>query len=184
MIRRPSTEDILGQSLHELMGSKPLGKITVKEIAGNCGMTTMTFYRHFHDKYELAFWIQRQSVAPGILRLSPDYTWKDFLQDRVSYLVEDRRFYINLYRDNSGQIRFMERFAQNHFRLLESRLKEYYHLDSLSEDVSFELQFYLAGCSLFLETWLCSGMKYSQDKLIEHFIQVIPSSLRPYLDFA
>ena len=183
MITRPSTEDILGQSLHELMESKPIGKITVKDIAGNCGMTTMTFYRHFHDKYELASWIQHQSVALGILRLGPDYTWNDFLRDRVSSLVEDRRFYINLYRDNSGQVRFMERFAQNYFRLLDSRLKEYYHLESLSEDVSFELQFYLSGCSLFLETWLCSGMKYSQAKLVEHLTRVMPSNLRLYLDF-
>ncbi|MDU7707412.1 MAG: TetR family transcriptional regulator, partial [Clostridium sp.] len=39
-------------AMTELMGAKPLDKITVKEIVEKSGMTRQTFYRCFLDKYD------------------------------------------------------------------------------------------------------------------------------------
>lgn len=57
MISRKTTRELLGESLHELAENKPVDKITVREIVENCGMSSATFYRYFHDKYELIAWI-------------------------------------------------------------------------------------------------------------------------------
>lgn len=57
LIRRKTTKELLGESIHELAQKKPVDKITVREITDNCGMAPATFYRHFHDKYELIAWI-------------------------------------------------------------------------------------------------------------------------------
>ena len=47
MIRRKTTKEIFGESIHELAEKKPLDKITVREIVENCGLSSATFYHHF-----------------------------------------------------------------------------------------------------------------------------------------
>ena len=43
------TKRALEQSLKNLLAKKPLTKITVNEIAEDCGINRMTFYYHFKD---------------------------------------------------------------------------------------------------------------------------------------
>ena len=47
MIRRKTTKEILGESVHELAAKKPIDKITVREIVENCGLSPATFYITF-----------------------------------------------------------------------------------------------------------------------------------------
>ncbi|MBQ7704706.1 MAG: TetR family transcriptional regulator [Selenomonadaceae bacterium] len=53
MITRMTTKEVIAESLKELSASKPIGKITIKDIVQNCGLTSKTFYNHFQDKYNL-----------------------------------------------------------------------------------------------------------------------------------
>ena len=46
----------LANALKDLVRSKPLDKITVKQIADACGVSRQTFYRCFLDKYDLVNW--------------------------------------------------------------------------------------------------------------------------------
>ena len=47
VIRRKTTKEILGESVHELAAKKPIDKITVREIVENCGLSPATFYITF-----------------------------------------------------------------------------------------------------------------------------------------
>ena len=62
MIRRQTTKELIAESLKELFTQKTADKITVKEIARNCGITPATFYNHFRDKYDLIVWIYAEPV--------------------------------------------------------------------------------------------------------------------------
>ena len=48
---------VLAESLKELAATKPIDKITIKEITNKAGVIRPTFYNHFQDKYELLEWI-------------------------------------------------------------------------------------------------------------------------------
>lgn len=50
-------DTVLAESLKELAESRPLEKITIKEITDKAGVIRPTFYNHFQDKYELLEWI-------------------------------------------------------------------------------------------------------------------------------
>ena len=50
------TKRALEQSLKNLLLKKPLTKITVGDIADDCGINRMTFYYHFKDIYDLVEW--------------------------------------------------------------------------------------------------------------------------------
>ena len=46
-----TTKRALEASLKNLMLQKPLDKITINDIAEDCGISRMTFYYHFKDIY-------------------------------------------------------------------------------------------------------------------------------------
>ena len=48
---------VLSESLKELAQTRPIEKITIKEITDKAGVIRPTFYNHFQDKYELIEWI-------------------------------------------------------------------------------------------------------------------------------
>lgn len=50
-------DTVLAESLKELSESRPLEKITIKEITDKAGVIRPTFYNHFQDKFELIEWI-------------------------------------------------------------------------------------------------------------------------------
>lgn len=52
----------MGESVRELAAQRSLDKITVKEIAQNCGVTSATFYNHFKDKYDLIAWVLNEQM--------------------------------------------------------------------------------------------------------------------------
>ena len=48
-----TTKRALEASLKNLLLQKPLDKITINDIAEDCGISRMTFYYHFRDIYDL-----------------------------------------------------------------------------------------------------------------------------------
>lgn len=53
----------LADSLFKFMATKPLEKISIKEITDECGFPRSTFYYHFEDIYDLTSWaLARKSV--------------------------------------------------------------------------------------------------------------------------
>lgn len=54
---RNAVDILLAESLKELTESRPIEKITIKEITDKAGVIRPTFYNHFQDKYELLEWI-------------------------------------------------------------------------------------------------------------------------------
>ena len=52
-----TTKQALEASLKKLMLCKPLHKITIQNIANDCGISRMAFYYHFKDIYDLVEWV-------------------------------------------------------------------------------------------------------------------------------
>ena len=60
------TKRALEQSLKNLLLQKPLHKITISDIADDCGINRMTFYYHFKDIYDLVEWSCQEVSDPGV----------------------------------------------------------------------------------------------------------------------
>lgn len=70
-----TTKRALEASLKHLLLKKPLDKITINDIAEDCGINRMTFYYHFKDIYDLLNgpvwrmrperWRARRPTTPG-----------------------------------------------------------------------------------------------------------------------
>ena len=93
MIIRPTTKDLIAESLKELSAVKPIDKITIREISQNCGFTSKTFYNHFQDKYDLIAWIYSTAAQKIFSQMDGEnYTWNDALTDGLNYFLANKNF--------------------------------------------------------------------------------------------
>ena len=72
-MKRKTAKEILADSLHELAEGRQIDKITVREIAANCGYSSATFYRQFRDKYDLIAWDYARQIEKVMSRIGTDF---------------------------------------------------------------------------------------------------------------
>ena len=80
------TKRALEQSLKNLLLKKPLTKITINDIAEDCGINRMTFYYHFKDIYDLVEWSCLEDA------------WQQGFLQIFEAVQENRPFIMNVYR--------------------------------------------------------------------------------------
>ena len=92
------TKRALEQSLKNLLLKKPLTKITINDIAEDCGINRMTFYYHFKDIYDLVEWSCTEDARKALEENKTYDTWqKGFLQI-FEAVRENKPFIMNVYR--------------------------------------------------------------------------------------
>ena len=65
------TKRALEASLKHLLLQKPLNKITINDIAEDCGINRMTFYYHFKDIYDLVEWSCQEDASRALAGKRP-----------------------------------------------------------------------------------------------------------------
>ena len=92
------TKRALEQSLKNLLLKKPLTKITVGDIADDCGINRMTFYYHFKDIYDLVEWSCLEDARRALDEKKTYDTWQQGLLQIFEAVQENRPFILNVYR--------------------------------------------------------------------------------------
>ncbi len=92
------TKRALEQSLKNLLLKKPLTKITINDIAEDCGINRMTFYYHFKDIYDLVEWACLEDAKKAIEEKKTHDTWEQGLLQLFEAVRENKPFIINVYR--------------------------------------------------------------------------------------
>ena len=181
MIKRPSTQSLLAASLKELAKFKSANKITIREITQNCGMTSPTFYNHFHDKYELMAWIYNEKVAESIEHLGKTISFEEVMHKWIEAILEDEDFFLNVLKNAVGQNSFRYATNDHAIHLLSDWIKSYHNMIELPPDIQFYLRFYMRGISETINDWCLGSCSLSPKEMIKLFIEAMPSKLKPLL---
>lgn len=92
------TKRALERSLKNLLLKKPLTKITINDIAEDCGISRMTFYYHFKDIYDLVEWVCVEDARKALAEKNTYDTWQQGLLQIFELVRENKPFVINVYR--------------------------------------------------------------------------------------
>ena len=92
------TKRALEESLKNLLLQKPLNKITINDIAEDCGINRMTFYYHFKDIYDLVEWSCLEDAARALNDKKTYETWQEGLINIFNAVLENKPFIMNVYR--------------------------------------------------------------------------------------
>lgn len=181
-MKRKTTKEILVESFRELAEKKPADKITVQEIAANCGYSPATFYRHFRDKYDLIAW-EYVSYGMEIMdRIDAEgYEWRQTPYDAAEYYWENRAYLKNLFQHTSGHESFVRYVAATNIKNLRRIILHRTGEPLLSNETEIMVRIYCYGTVEMACEWILGGVQAPPDTMGRLFEDSLPAPLRKYL---
>ncbi len=179
MIERKTSKEILADSLSQLLQGKPFDKITVTEIAANCGIAKRTFYYYFKDKYELALWFYVHSLDRYYCGNQGAVTFRGYLSLCVETIWQERTLIQNILQ-YSGQNNFRRSVYEPLVDRFLQLIREVYG-DPITPELRETVKFYVGGLISYAEDGLLTEAPHPSVS-IPLFEACVPSLLRKYLD--
>ena len=182
LVYMQATKNLIASALIKLAESKPINKISVREIAANCGITTVTFYNHFHDKYDLMIWYHVQCSQQVIRKRRINGThWHDVLTDSIKYHAANRDFLLNALKHSSGHTSFMQQILQANVKLIAAYVENKIGRGPIPDKLKNAVTFYGAGAVQLIFDWLIGSMPMSPEELVKILEDCVPAPLASYL---
>ncbi len=90
------TKRALAASLKKFLHQTTIDKITVTDIAADCGVNRQTFYYHFQDIYDLGQYMFMEEILKTLGDTTLD-DWEKGLVKILKYLEENKALVLNTY---------------------------------------------------------------------------------------
>lgn len=181
-MKRKTAKDILAASFQELAATKSIDKITIQEIADNCGYSPATFYRNFKDKYDLIAWEHTRAVAVIVDRVGEyGYLWKQTLYDGARMYFENKDYLANLLKHTSGHDSFMRYMVQINSSTLEKYVLSVNGNRKLTQEEMMCVHMYCFGLVGLACEWIMGQIDATVEEIAEIYEQSIPDPLKKYL---
>ena len=172
-----TTKLALAASLKHLLLQKPLTKITINDIAEDCGISRMTFYYHFKDIYDLVEWACAEDAARALAGRKTYDTWQEGFLSIFHAVQANKPFIMNVYRCVSR-----ERIEQYLNPLIHSLIlgvveEKAVGMDVGEADRQFIASFYEHAFIGVMLEWIGTGMKDDPAAIVDRTSRVVHGSI-------
>ena len=176
------TKRALEASLKKLLAEKPLHKITVSDIAAECGINRMTFYYHFKDIYDLVEWSCEEDARKALEGKKTYDTWQRGFLQIFEAVQENKVFIQNVYRSVSR-----EQVENYLYKLTYQLLIDVVHEQAEGMSVREEDQDFIATVYKFafvglMLDWIKNDMKADPALLVDRLAAVIHGNVAAALE--
>ncbi|MGN0572293.1 MAG: TetR/AcrR family transcriptional regulator [Candidatus Fimenecus sp.] len=161
------TKRALAQSLKNLLAQKPLNKITIGDIAEDCGINRMTFYYHFKDIYDLAEWTCIDETKKVLNGKKTYDTWQEGLLNIFHAVSENKALILNVYRcvhREQIEMGLNPLVSGLLLSVIDEKSTGLYVLES---DKKFIADFYEYAFVGVMMNWIQNGMQESPEVLVK-----------------
>ena len=160
-----------------LLNEKPLDKITISDIAADCGISRMTFYYHFKDIYDLVEWACMEDARRALEGKKTYDTWQQGFLQIFETVRENKPFVMNVYRCvHREQVeRYLGPLVD---RLLLGVINE--EADGITvrdEDKQFIAQVYSYIFIGLMLDWIKDDMQQDPKTLVDHLATLIKGNI-------
>ena len=165
------------QSLKNLLLKKPLTKITVTDIAEDCGINRMTFYYHFKDIYDLVEWSCLEDARKALEEKKTYDTWQQGFLQIFEKVKENKPFIMNVYRCvHQEQVeRYLKPLVDQ--LLLGVINEEAVGMTVREEDKEFIAQVYSYVFVGLMLDWIEADMKGDPEQLVERLAKLLKGNI-------
>ena len=177
-----TTKRALEASLKNLLLQKPLEKITINDIAEDCGISRMTFYYHFKDIYDLIEWACEEDASRALAGQKTYDTWQQGFYQLFQMVLDNRPLILNAYHSISREQveRYLYRLTYNLLiGVVEEKAKG---MSVREEDKQFIADFYKFAFVGIMLDWIKSHMKEDPQQIIYKLNTLIKGSFRKALE--
>ena len=171
------TKRALEQSLKNQLLKKPLNKITVSDIADDCGINRMTFYYHFKDIYDLVEWACLEDARKALEDKKTYSTWQQCLLHIFEAVRNNKPFIINVYRCvHKEQVeKYLNPLVDN--LILGVIEEECVDITIRDEDKYFISSVYSYIFIWLMMDWIKENMREDPQKIVDHLAKLIQGSI-------
>ncbi len=171
------TKRALEQSLKNLLLKKPLTKITINDIAEDCGINRMTFYYHFKDIYDLVEWSCIEDARKALEEKKTHDTWQQGFLQLFEAVRDNKPFIMNVYHcvDREQVEKYLNPLVDD---LLMGVIEEQAAgMTVRDEDKQFIAKVYAYSFVGLMLDWIRDDMKDDPEELVKKFAMVIQGDL-------
>ena len=160
------TKRAMEASLKKLLLQKPLDKITINDIAEDCGISRMTFYYHFKDIYDLVEWSCAEDAVKALAGKKTYDTWQQGLLQIFEAVKENKPFIMNVYRSVSREQVELYLYKVTYGLLLDVVNEEAADQQVGEEDRAFIAHFYKYAFVGLMLDWIRGDMKEEPKRIV------------------
>lgn len=172
---RENMKYYLADALKRCMKRALLEKVTVGEIAEECGTSRQTFYRHFKDKYDLVNWYFDKILQESFEHMGEGRTIFEGLVNKFQYIEEERMFFKAAFKND----------AQNNLREHDFHLILAFYTERIEgktgmkmpDHLRFLLEMYCQGSIYMTVQWVLGKIKGSPEEMAEALVDAMPAEL-------
>lgn len=161
------TKRALEASLKNLLLKKPLDKITIKDIAEDCGINRMTFYYHFKDIYDLIEWSCEEDAKKALEGKKTYATWQQGFLQIFEAVEQNKPFIMNVYHSISREQVENYLYSVTYDLLIGVVEEQAANRNVRDEDKKFIADFYKYGFVGLMLGWIKDGMRQNPEDIIE-----------------
>lgn len=171
------TKRAMSAALKNLLREKKLNKITVQDIADECGINRQTFYYHFQDIYDLVEWTCIEDTEKVIKENKTYDTWQEGFLAVFDLAKKDKTFIDNIYRSVS-----LEMLEQYLYRLVYPLLKNVVDEKANGQTVREENKKYIADFYKYafvgvLLEWIRNDMAESPGQIVDRVSRIVGGAI-------
>ncbi len=163
-----TTKWALEASLKNLLLQKPLNKITINDIAEDCGINRMTFYYHFKDIYDLVEWACVEDAAKALEGNKTYDTWQQGFLNIFNAVLENKPFIMNVYHSVSREQVELYLYKLTYDLLIGVVEEKASDMVVRDEDKKFIADFYKYAFVGIMLNWIKNGMKDDPQQIVDH----------------
>lgn len=171
------TKKAIVNSFIKLLNEKPLDKITVKNIAEDCGINRNTFYYHFSDIRELTVYTIDSQIH-NVLELDFNGdSWVDSFVEAAKFVLDNKKAVYNIY--NSLNRETVENYLNTvAFKVMDSFVSaKAVGIDADKLDIELIKDFYMSALVGIICKWLENGMDRDPDTVIRRLGRLVEGAV-------
>ena len=160
-------------SLIELLDTKRMDKITVKEISELCNISRQTFYYHFKDIYDIARQIFSETSKHAMQSFVDEEDWSTGYMRMMKWCRKNKSFVVNTYNSNFGHILVDNMNSAVYMDLVNLLKKKGRDLKITEDQYNFISKFYSSALIFITVDWIKNDMQEDPNKIINNLYLLV-----------
>ena len=172
------TKKAIIEAFIELLGERPLDKITVKDIVTRCGVNRNTFYYYYQDIYALVadiFELETQRILGDNMEYD---SWQDAFFRATDFALKNKQGIYHIYKSMSREQleNYLNRVTYDSMlRFVKSQAQD---ISAPEEDVRTIALFYTHALVGMVLQWLNDGMEEDPYRYINEVARLFDGNIR------
>lgn len=172
--KRLETKEYIVRVFQELLKREPFDTLSVRSIAGACGLSRTTFYRFFQDKYDLLIWSYTRQIDEICGHVASE---RDRLARILDLMARNKQYFRKTLKSDKRQI-LEDCIFQRSVGAIRERLLRELDIPCLSDELLVKIEFCCVGAQYVMKKWLLGGAEEAPDVIADRILDCFPEPIR------